>query len=355
MAKKAYESEKIKAIAVKIREHTGTETKYTTEKMPGGVTEVYNTGYDNGVASINLDGEIETQDSLIDQIKAALVDKASGTDTSDADATAADITRDKVAYVKGERLVGTAKTYQEAYNDGVGITYEADATSDDIIKGKTAWVKGEQVVGSVPTSSLYGPEGEKDSYTTTHLLIDHTTDKRVFIESGGTIRMRYPLSNFGDATPEDVVKGKKFTSVGGVRKTGTANTYDEGVADGHSAGYNEGYTAGLNETNDATATAADIVQGKTAWVGGKKLTGTYTTQGVINFKIDNTIYVSLGGLTWAQWCGSDANTDGYYVSGGEICQNYGSTTYWVCDAGGSPESANREIEANGTYITYIPE
>ena len=354
MAKKAYESEKIKAIAVKIREHTGTETKYTTEKMPGGVTEVYNTGYDNGVASINLDGEIETQDSLIDQIKAALVDKASGTDTSDADATAADITRDKVAYAKGVRLVGTAKTYQEAYNDGVGITNDADATSDDIIAKKKVWVKGEQVVGSVPISSFYTADAVATiNLSSEKVRFKYTFDKRHCIE--GQLNLECPLSSFGNATADHVVKGVRFTSAAGFLVDGNANTYDEGVADGHTAGYNEGYTAGLNETNDATATAADIIKDKTAWVGGEKLTGTYTTQGVINFKIDNTIYVSLGGLTWAQWCGSDANTDGYYVSGGEICQNYGSTTYWVCDAGGSPESANREIEANGGYITFIPE
>lgn len=44
MAKKLYEESNIAAIAAKIREKTGTETKYKTAEMPAGVEEVYTAG-----------------------------------------------------------------------------------------------------------------------------------------------------------------------------------------------------------------------------------------------------------------------------------------------------------------------
>ena len=48
MAKKVYEEEKIRAIAEKIREHTGEETSYTTDEMPSGVDDVHEAGYNKG-------------------------------------------------------------------------------------------------------------------------------------------------------------------------------------------------------------------------------------------------------------------------------------------------------------------
>lgn len=50
MAKKMYEETRIAAIAEKIREHTKTETKYTTAEMPSGVDEVYTAGVEAGKA-----------------------------------------------------------------------------------------------------------------------------------------------------------------------------------------------------------------------------------------------------------------------------------------------------------------
>ncbi len=55
-----YEEEEIRAIGVKIREHTGTEKQYTTAEMPEGIDEVYRKGfavsYDSGYADGKQDG-----------------------------------------------------------------------------------------------------------------------------------------------------------------------------------------------------------------------------------------------------------------------------------------------------------
>ena len=69
-----------------------------------------------------------------------------------------------------------------------------------------------------------------------------------------------------DATASDVLSGKKFHLPSGAQGTGSC-TYDA-------------------DTKDATATAAEILTGKTAYKNGSKLTGTMPNRGAVSGSID---------------------------------------------------------------------
>ena len=62
-----------------------------------------------------------------------------GSYTSDANATAEDIAKDKTAYVNGEKINGTLEAVD---------TRDADATANDILMGKTAYVANRKITGT---------------------------------------------------------------------------------------------------------------------------------------------------------------------------------------------------------------
>lgn len=149
----------------------------------------------------------------------------SGTDTSDATATAKDIARGKTAYVQGEKVTGTLYEY---------------------VKGK----KLEMWVSAGGSQYLIVNKRGNICISMPHELNDE------ILRIGCTIELGADPSLFGDAVAADVAKGKTMTSAAGLKVVGT-NTNDA-------------------DTSDATATAADIAAGKTAYVQGAKVTGKLT-------------------------------------------------------------------------------
>lgn len=74
--------------------------------------------------------------------------------TTDADATAADIAKDKTAYVNGVKVIGTHECTSGGTSGGID-TSDATATAEDIVKDKTAYVNGEKVTGTMEVCSYY--------------------------------------------------------------------------------------------------------------------------------------------------------------------------------------------------------
>lgn len=198
-----------------------------------------------------------------------------GTFTHDATIKAEDMLEGKTGYAQGEKVTGTIKskatqTYipgtaaqaipQGYYLTGVQIiqgdkdlapenikanvdifdthgtfTEDATATDADILQGMTAYARGEKVTGAIPRNA-----GGTITPTT--------------VEQSADVEHKYMEGDIKVAGDSNLVAGniKKGVSIFGV-----AGALDAGGID----------------TSDATATAGDILSGKTAYAKGSKITG----------------------------------------------------------------------------------
>ena len=154
------------------------------------------------------------------------------------DAKPEDVATGKIfTSVSGYRVRGTGVV-------GGIDTSDATATTYDIAKGVTAYVKGKKVTGELESISSVVTDGSKDDVVAYCTPEDKTFGVWAIINNN-TRRIISPkfqvIANFdgnlmGDATAEDVVKGKTFSSVNGMKLTGTYEPTETGGGGGLPAG-----------------------------------------------------------------------------------------------------------------------
>ena len=170
-------------------------------------------------------------------------------------ANAADVT-------KGRFFTSSAGLVMEGTCEREGGTDTSDATASasDLAEGKTAYANGEKIVGNLHEAKQLGGAASSVSRHSISgaIMVKGNSSGRYIVDTDTVLTLNAPKTEFGTAKAEDVAKGKTFTSESGLKIEGTHEC--EGGID----------------TSDATATASDLAEGKTAYVNGVKVTGTVT-------------------------------------------------------------------------------
>ena len=126
---------------------------------------------------------------------------------------------------------------------GGGSAIGGDALPEEVLEGKTGFVDGKKIIGTMIENGTY------DRYIT-------GVNQPVIIPEG-----HHSGDGYIQISPEDKLRLIASNIREGVTILGCVGTLVEGI-----------------DTSDATATASDILSGKTAYVKGNKITGTITSQ-----------------------------------------------------------------------------
>ena len=140
------------------------------------------------------------------------------------DATAADVAAGKTF----TSAAGLKVTGAHVCSGGID-TSDATATAEDILQGETAYVNGEKITGNVPfylsKTFNHGEDDTTISFNESGNKIIHriNTPERFTLLGGSSsrINLNVPTSTYGDATSDDVISGKTFTSTAGLKVTGS--------------------------------------------------------------------------------------------------------------------------------------
>ena len=169
-------------------------------------------------------------------------------------------------------------------------TADATAVSGDILEGKTAYINGKKVTGTIKTVTVTVvknivniPAGyiPNSHMVTVPEAATPTISDNVVTVYPGYIPTQKTLSvgtakgaaTYTPGTSDQSISAGTYLT-GDQTIKGDANLKAENIAEGVTLFGVEGNFKGGTDTSDATAVSDDILEGKTAYVNGEKVTGT---------------------------------------------------------------------------------
>lgn len=173
-------------------------------------------------------------------------------------------------------------------------TSDATAEAGDILQGETAYVDGNKITGTLGTENktVKSSNIEQTITPTEGKLINEITVEAMKLEEVNVT----PTTSTQTITPAQGKDGISQVNVGAV-----TSAIDSNIVAGNIKKNVEilGVVGNLEEgidTSDATATAQDIMQDKTAYVNGQKITGTATSGGA---DLDDYFNTDAPSWSWA--------------------------------------------------------
>ena len=233
----------------------------------------------------------------LDNIVVTASGVSGGIDTSDATAVAGDLLLGKTAYANGQKLTGTIANKGKLLST---ITPLGDAV---ISSGAGYYTEVNVGVSAAdvtitPKEYEYNVSSMYDFYKT--ITVEAIPDKykdisNVTAGAADVLEGKTIATYAGDLTGSMPNNGAVTATVG----SGQTYTIPAGYHNGSGTVTGSGSSSGGIDTSDATATAADILSPKTAYVNGSKLTGSMVNRG------DYTLTVTPSSP-------SVSNSSGYY-------------------------------------------